>query len=53
LRLDDDRKLRRVPVRLGRTTSTRVQVLEGLRAGERVVVSDTSQWESLRELSVK
>ena len=53
LRLDDDRKLRRVSVRLGRTTSTRVQVLEGLRPGEKIVVSDTSQWDSLRELSVK
>jgi HlyD family secretion protein len=53
LRLDDDKKLRRVPVRLGRTTSMRVQILEGLCAGEKVVVSDTSQWDSLRELSMK
>jgi HlyD family secretion protein len=53
LRLDDDKRLRRVPVRWGRTTSMRVQVLEGLAAGESVVVSDTSQWDSLRELSVK
>jgi len=53
LRLDDDRKLRRVPVRLGRTTSMRVQVLDGLGAGDKVVVSDSSQWDSLRELSVK
>jgi len=53
LRLDDDRKLRRVPVRFGRTTSTRVQVLDGLSSGEKVVVSDTSHWDSLRELSVK
>jgi HlyD family secretion protein len=53
LRLDVDRKLRRVAVRLGRTTSTRVQVLEGLAPGDNVVVSDTSQWDLLRELSVK
>jgi HlyD family secretion protein len=53
LRLDDDKKLRRVPVRLGRTTSMRVQILEGLAAHEKVVVSDTSQWDSLRELSLR
>jgi HlyD family secretion protein len=53
LRLDDDKKLRRVPVRLGRTTSMRVQVLEGLVPGDKVMVSDSSQWDSLRELSVK
>jgi len=53
LRLDNDKKLRRVPVRLGRTTSMRVQVLEGLVPGDKVMVSDSSQWDSLRELSVK
>jgi multidrug resistance efflux pump len=53
LRMDDDRKLRRVPVRFGRTTSMRVQILEGISPGERVVVSDTSPWDALRELSLK
>jgi HlyD family secretion protein len=53
LRLDHDKKLRRVPVRFGRTTSMRVQVLEGLAPGDKVMVSDSSQWDSLRELSVK
>jgi hypothetical protein len=53
LRLDNDRKLRRIQVRFGRTTSARVQVLEGLCPGEKVVVSDTAQWDSLPELSVK
>jgi HlyD family secretion protein len=53
LRLDNDRKLRRIQVRFGRTTSARVQVLEGLCPGEQVVVSDTAQWDSLPELSVK
>jgi len=53
LRLDENQRLRRIPVRWGRTTSMRVQVLDGLVADERVVVSDTSQWDSLRELSVR
>ena len=53
LRLDQDRKLRRVQVRFGRSTSMRVQILEGISPGERVVVSDTSPWDALRELSLK
>jgi hypothetical protein len=53
LRLEDGTKLRRVPVRLGRTTSMRVQVLDGLAPGDQVVVSDAAQWDSIRELSVR
>ncbi|HMI87427.1 MAG TPA: HlyD family efflux transporter periplasmic adaptor subunit [Polyangiaceae bacterium] len=53
LRLDADQKLRRIAVRLGRTTSMRVQVLDGLAPGDKVIVSDSSQWDSLRELSVR
>jgi HlyD family secretion protein len=35
----------RVPVTLGKTSVNRVQILEGLNAGDRVVLSDTSQWD--------
>ena len=35
----------RVPVTLGKVSVNRVQVLEGLNEGERVVLSDTSQWD--------
>ena len=33
----------RVPVRLGRTSVTTIQVVEGLEEGDRVILSDTSE----------
>ena len=41
----DGRRAERVPVRVGRTSATAVEIVSGLRAGDRVVVSDTSAWE--------
>lgn len=35
----------RVPVTLGKVSVNRVQILDGLQAGDRVVLSDTSQWD--------
>jgi HlyD family secretion protein len=35
----------RVPVELGRTSVTLVEIVSGLRQGDRVILSDTSQWE--------
>jgi HlyD family secretion protein len=35
----------RVPVRLGRTSVTTIQVLEGLEERDRVILSDTSEWD--------
>jgi HlyD family secretion protein len=35
----------RVPVTLGKVSVNRVQILEGLNEGDRVVLSDTSQWD--------
>ncbi len=35
----------RVAVTLGKVSVSRVQILEGLSAGDRVVLSDTSQWD--------
>lgn len=34
----------RVPVRIGRTSATRAELLQGLKAGDRIIVSDMSQW---------
>jgi HlyD family secretion protein len=44
-RLDDDDTATRVRVQLGRTSVTTVEIVEGLREGDRVILSDTSQWE--------
>jgi HlyD family secretion protein len=35
-----------VQVRLGRTSVNAVEVLDGLRTGDRVVLSDMSQWDA-------
>ncbi|HET6630166.1 MAG TPA: HlyD family efflux transporter periplasmic adaptor subunit [Woeseiaceae bacterium] len=35
----------RVPVTLGKVSVNRVQILDGLQEGDRVVLSDTSQWD--------
>jgi HlyD family secretion protein len=35
----------RVPVSLGKVSVNRVQILQGLNEGDRVVLSDTSQWD--------
>jgi RND family efflux transporter MFP subunit len=36
----------RVAVRLGRASATRIEVLDGLAAGDRVIVSDMSRWDA-------
>lgn len=35
----------RVPVRLGRTSVTTIEIREGLDEGDRVILSDTSEWD--------
>ena len=35
----------RIPVRLGRASVTTIQVLEGLEEGDRIILSDTSEWD--------
>jgi len=37
----------RVPVRLGRTSVNTVEIVEGLAEGDTVILSDTSQWDSV------
>ena len=40
----------RVPVRLGRTSVNTVEILEGLREGDTIILSDTSQWDGVDRL---
>jgi HlyD family secretion protein len=41
----DGQEAVRVPVNLGRSSVTTIQVLEGLEEGEQVILSDTSEWD--------
>jgi HlyD family secretion protein len=43
----------RVPVQLGRTSVTTVEVLQGLAAGDRVIVSDMSRWDGVGRVRLK
>ena len=43
----------RVPVRIGVASIDRVEVLRGLHAGDRVILSDTSQWDKYDRIRLK
>ena len=43
----------RVPVRFGRASAREIQVLEGLSAGDRVVLNDMSRWHEHEHLEVE
>lgn len=43
----------RVPVKFGATSSDRIEVREGLRPGDQVVLSDTSQWNDFQTLRIR
>jgi RND family efflux transporter MFP subunit len=43
----------RVPVRLGRASFNAVEVLDGLRAGDRVILSEMSQWEHMDRVRLR
>lgn len=43
----------RVPVRVGAASVDRVQVLRGLKAGDRVILSDTSQWDGYDRIRIE
>jgi len=42
----DGKEANRVKVRLGRTSVNTVEILDGLKAGDRVILSDMSAWDS-------
>ena len=43
----------RVTVRLGRSSVNAVEILEGLKEGDKVILSDTSQWDSAERIRLK
>jgi multidrug resistance efflux pump len=53
-KLDPDGKYAtRVPVKLGVSSVTTIQVLQGLKAGDRVITSDMSQWDNVERVKLK
>lgn len=43
----------RVPVRIGAASVDRVQIVRGLKAGDRVILSDASQWDKYDHIKLK
>jgi multidrug efflux pump subunit AcrA (membrane-fusion protein) len=49
----DGKTARRVQVKLGRSSVNTIEVLEGLQAGDRVILSDMSAWEAVDKIRLK
>lgn len=49
----DGERARRVPVRLGLSSTRHIEVVEGLEAGDEVVISDMSAYEYLSEIRIR
>ena len=43
----------RVQVKLGRSSVNTIEVVQGLNAGDRVIISDVSQWDAQQRLKLK
>lgn len=48
----DGKRAQRVPVQLGRASVNLIEVRQGLNPGDRVVLSDTSQWDDYERLRI-
>lgn len=48
----EGKEAQRVPVRLGRTSVTTIQVVEGLEEGDRVILSDTSELDEFDRIRI-
>ena len=51
--VDDGAEAVRVKVKLGRTSVNTIEVVQGLNAGEKVILSDMSAWESFDRVRLK
>jgi HlyD family secretion protein len=48
-----EKAARRVKVRLGRTSVSAVEIVDGLREGDRVILSDTSAWDAFDRIRLE
>jgi HlyD family secretion protein len=49
----DGREASRVPVTLGRNSVNEIEIVDGLREGDQVILSDTSQWDSYNRIQLR
>src|SRR5260221_10130086 len=50
---DGGREAVRIPVQLGRNSVSSIEILDGLQAGDQVILSDMSQWDAHDRLKLK
>jgi len=50
---DGGREAVRIPVQLGRSSVSSIEILDGLQAGDQVILSDMSQWDAHDRLKLK
>jgi HlyD family secretion protein len=49
----DGREAVRVPVKLGRASASTIQVLSGLSAGDKLIISDMSSWDNVSRMRIR
>jgi HlyD family secretion protein len=49
----DGREAVRVPVKLGRASASTIQVVSGLAAGDKVIISDMSAWDNVSRMRIR
>jgi multidrug efflux pump subunit AcrA (membrane-fusion protein) len=49
----DGRTATRVPVKVGRASVNSIQVLDGLQAGDTVILSDMSRWDAVGQIRLQ
>jgi HlyD family secretion protein len=52
-KVDPDGTATRVPVTLGRSSVSTIEVRDGLRVGDRVILSDMSAWDAVDRIRLK
>ena len=50
---EDDAEAVRVNVKLGRSSVTSIEVIDGLKAGDKIILSDMSQWDNVARVKLK
>ena len=50
---EEEDEARRVQVRLGRSSVSTVEVIDGLQEGDRVILSDTSKWDDFDRIRIE
>jgi HlyD family secretion protein len=51
--IDDGSEAVRVNVKLGRSSVNTIEVVEGLKVGDKVILSDMSQWDNYDRIRLK